>query len=127
MRKYYAHGTNGSLFLNSNLQCHTIELPWLNNQHEVSCIPEGIYNLHSRFTERLGHHLLIADVPGRDLILIHSANNAIHELKGCIATVTKLTGEGRGDNSKQALALLLDVIRKGGNKTIFLNIKKQII
>ena len=47
-----------------------------------------------------------ADASGREAILIHAANDALKELLGCIAPVTTLTGEGKGDFSGKALAKL---------------------
>ena len=123
-RKYYAKGTNGILMINGNFQCHTIELPWINNQHQLSCIPEGMYNLSKRYTDRLGNHLMVNNVPGRSMILIHPANDALRELKGCIAPVLTLTGEGTGDHSREALDELIRIITSIGNKTVFLTIKK---
>lgn len=49
-------------------------------------------------------------VPGRDLILIHPANNAIKELAGCIAPVTELTGPGTGNTSRIPFNKLRDEI-----------------
>ena len=42
-------------------------------------------------------------VKGIALILVHPANNALKELKGCIAPVTLLTGEGKGSQSRIAI------------------------
>lgn len=109
-RRYFPKGTNGALFLNGVFLCCTIELPWKENIPRVSCIPEGNYRVHLRWSERFQQHLLVEDVPGRSLILIHPANDALTELKGCIAPVTRITGVGRGVLSRQALQLLLNQI-----------------
>ena len=98
-RTYLPLGTNGELFLEKEHICYSIELPWRNNQPQVSCIPEGNYALKRRNSDHLGWHLLLMEVPNRELILIHPANNAQKELKGCIAPVTLLTGDGQGDSS----------------------------
>ena len=108
-RWYFANGTNGDLVLNGKLICHTIVLPWKENEHAHSCIPEGSYRLTRRFTEHLGHHFLVENVPGRDLILIHPANDALKELKGCIAPVTELLGHGLGSESRKALDCLISL------------------
>ena len=108
-RKYFADGTNGDLVVTGKLICHTIELPWKENEHGHSCIPEGSYRLTRRFTEHLGHHFLIEGVPGRDMILMHPANNAMRELKGCIAPVTELLGHGLGSESRKALGALISL------------------
>src|SRR5947209_2359030 len=110
VRTYYPEGTNGIVYINGSLQCYTIELPWLNNQHQISCIPEGRYELKKRYSIKFGNHLLVEHVPGRDDILMHPANDALHELKGCIAPVSILTGQGKGIQSKIALEALLHLI-----------------
>jgi len=103
VREYFPDGTNGSIFLDGVFICHTIELPWKDNQQRQSCIPEGCYRLAKRFSNRYRWHLLLEDVKDRALILMHAANDAAKELRGCIAPVTSLTGEGRGSSSKKAL------------------------
>ncbi len=90
IRSYYAAGTNGSLYVNGKLLCHTIELPWKDNRPRISCIPEGRYAVERRWSPRFGYHLWIKGVPGRSLILMHPANDAPEELKGSIAPVTIL-------------------------------------
>lgn len=111
-RTYFPMGTNGDLYINGKLQCHTIELPWKNNQHQVSCIPEGTYRLRHRYTKKFGHHLEVLDVPGRSGILVHAANNAQKELKGCIAPVSIIRGEGFGIISRGALESLIQALRE---------------
>ena len=105
-RTYFPEGTQGVLEWNGTLICYTIELPWLGNQRRISCIPEGEYILQKRFSPKFKWHFLLMNVPGRSLILIHSANDAKLELLGCIAPVTKHTGIGKGSASKKALLKL---------------------
>src|SRR4051794_34256095 len=99
-RTYYAHGTNGQLLCNGALVSYTIELPWNHNTPQVSCIPEGRYALERRYSTRFGIVLQVMRVPGRADILIHAAYDALRELKGCIAPVSLVTGEGQGERSK---------------------------
>lgn len=101
-RKYFQKGTNSELRYNGKLVCFTIELPYLNNLRSKSCIPEGIYTLSKRYSKKFGWHLLVNQVPDRSLILFHPANNALKELRGCIAPVTNITGEGIGSQSIKA-------------------------
>jgi hypothetical protein len=111
-RSYHAEGTNGSLRVNGEPLCHTIELPWKDNLPGASCIPEGSYTLAKRYSEKFGWHLQVQQVPGRDYILLHPANDALKELHGCIAPVQELTGEGRGLHSRptfEALKALTEV------------------
>lgn len=109
-RMYFPEGTQGILEWNGNLVCSTIELPWLDNQRRISCIPEGEYILQKRFSPKFQWHLHLQDVPGRYLILIHPANDAKKELLGCIAPVTQHTGIGKGSCSRKALTKLKTLV-----------------
>lgn len=109
-RIYYPKGTNGLLQQNGITICRTIELPWKSNLPRKSCIPEGRYQLQKRFTHARGYHLLVENVPCRTWILIHPANDALEELKGCIAPVTATTGDGKGIESRAAFDKLLQLV-----------------
>jgi len=124
-RTYAATGTNGVLKINGELVCYTIELPWLDNARRVSCIPAGTYSVEKRFSLKFGKHLLVTGVPNRDLILFHPANDALKELNGCIAPVSKLEGAGRGIRSRLAVEMLRDEVYSAINKgeAVFLTIK----
>lgn len=126
-RAYFKEGTNGTLFSSDIFLCHTIELPWLNNKRNVSCIPEGDYEVVPRFSKRFQHHLILKNVKGRSYILFHPANNALKDLQGCIAPVTYLNGIGRGVYSKDALQKLLSLVyqAKDRKEKIILKIKSQ--
>ena len=123
-RVYFAAGTNGTLTVNDEeaLICHTIELPWRDNHQKVSCIPAGTYTLVQRFSFRFGWHLQVQHVPGRSMILIHPANNAMRELQGCIAPVMELTGPGTGNYSRRACNRLMQSVSIAllANEPIFL-------
>jgi Family of unknown function (DUF5675) len=125
IRTYFPLGTNGDIFYEGSRICSSIELPWRNNTHCISCIPEGRYELAGRHTERFGRHFILKDVPNRSMILIHPANDALKELKGCIAPVTMLIAEGKGSSSRKALArlgTLVDPELESGNP-VYLTIK----
>jgi hypothetical protein len=108
-RTYHDEGTNGLLTMGPNSEpvCYTIELPWRNNEVNRSCIPEGTYVLKRRYSTKFRWHIEIKDVPGRSYILIHPANHAARELKGCIAPVLLLTGPGTGEESRLAFDMLI--------------------
>lgn len=110
IRTYFPNGTNGEFFLSGVRICSSIELPWLDNKARISCIPEGRYELTKRYSQRFGWHLQVMNVKNRDLILIHPANDAIKELKGCIAPVSILKAEGKGLESRIALKKLLAIV-----------------
>lgn len=59
-----------------------LELPWLDNQRNISCIPEGKYKVVKRKTEKRGLHFHILDVPGRTWILLHPGNYYF-DIQGC--------------------------------------------
>ena len=120
-RTYSPLGTNGTMKL---VVGHTIELPWLRNKRNVSCIPEGRYELKKGITQKRGLHIRVQDVKNRDGILIHPGNDARRDLKGCIAPVTVLTGPGKGMRSRLANdrlnALVLQAWER--NEKVFLTI-----
>lgn len=125
IRTYYPDGTNGEIFFNKTRFCSSIELPWRNNQHQVSCIPEGKYELLIRYSEKFKWHLQLKNVKDRDLILIHPANDARKELKGCIAPVSILGSPGKGLKSRIAFENLMGLVFPvlDQNKQFFLTIK----
>ena len=111
-RNYFPNGTNGQLKCEGKFICNTIALPWKNNETRVSCIPEGEYYIRKRYSPKFKWHLEVMDVQNRSLILFHPANNALQELHGCIAPVTKLSGPGLGLMSKKAFAKLKTFVFK---------------
>ena len=111
-RTYFPEGTNGKLECDGKLICKTIELPWKMNETKVSCIPEGKYFIRKRYSRKFQWHLEVLDVRNRSLILFHPANNALKELNGCIAPVTKLSGPGLGLMSRKAFDKLKSLIYK---------------
>ncbi|CAM2862601.1 hypothetical protein SAMN05444143_102170 [Flavobacterium succinicans] len=111
-RQYFPEGTNGQLKCEGKLICTTIELPWKNNEKRVSCIPEGEYCIRKRYSPKFQWHLEVMDVQNRSLILFHPANNALRELHGCIAPVTKISGPGLGLLSRKAFTKLKTLVFK---------------
>lgn len=126
-RQYHEKGVSGTLEYNGKRICDCIEPPWRDNQRQISCIPEGRYLLTLRSSIRFGWHLLVNNVPGRNLILIHAFNNAMRESRGCIGPVKKLTGPGQGLYSRDALFGLMQVVlpRLHACKPVFLIIKSE--
>jgi hypothetical protein len=125
-----AKGTNGYLEeqIKPNLGkeiCKTIELPWLDNQTGKSCVPAGTYELKQRHSLQFGDHLILENVPSRSLILMHPANDALKELRGCIAPVTSFNGVGNGNSSRAALAKVLALVNPvfANGDAVFLTIK----
>ena len=102
-RTHYKDGTNGALFHGGEFICFCIELPWRLNEPNRSCIPDGCYELVDFYSPSYKHHFMVRNVPERIGILLHPANDAKKELRGCIAPVTQLDGIGKGSGSRRAL------------------------
>jgi hypothetical protein len=124
-RTYFPDGTNGKLECKGKFICNTIELPWKNNETKVSCIPDGKYFIKKRYSRKFQWHLEVIDVKNRSLVLFHPANNALKELNGCIAPVTKISGPGLGLQSRLAFAKLKDMVYRAldSTETVLLIIK----
>jgi hypothetical protein len=104
-------GTFGVFKIEQNgrsFSCQSLELPWRNNQREVSCIPEGEYECIWRSSTTFGRKLYaVTDVNGRSGILFHVGNYAgdvkkgyRSDVRGCI-----LLGESRGTLRDQSVVL----------------------
>ena len=111
-RTYFPEGTNGKLECKGKSICNTIELPWRKNEKRVSCIPEGKYFIRKRYSRKFNWHIEIIGIENRSSILFHPANNALQELNGCIAPVTKLSGPGLGLMSRKAFEKLKSLVYK---------------
>jgi len=82
--------TRGILLFKGVPLCHTLELPNLQNQHNISCIPVGTYNAHKSTSSLHGPCIRLAYVSCRSGILIHPGNNLSHT-RGCILPGLDLT------------------------------------
>jgi len=119
--------TLGELFLNGERMCDTLENPWVDNQRNISCIPEGEYPVRLRYPRESGTrdylHLLVQEVPNRDFILVHRGNFP-SQTQGCL-----LVGIGTEQdvvhNSVLAMDLLIKEILNLGGENINLIIKNK--
>tara|TARA_R110000737_G_C14295154_1_gene434900 strand:+ start:195 stop:614 length:420 start_codon:yes stop_codon:yes gene_type:complete len=119
--------TIGELFINGERICDTLENPWLDNQRRISCIPEGEYPVRLRYPKESGTkeylHLLVQDVPDRDMVLVHIGNLPSHT-QGCLL-VGLGTQQNVVNNSRLAMDLLMKEILNLGGENINLIIKKK--
>lgn len=74
--------TIGRLWCGS-FQCFTLELPYLNNSVNISCIPAGVYDYEKRISPKNGHVIELKNVPSRSYIQIH-AGNYTRQIQGCV-------------------------------------------
>lgn len=125
-RVYHEKGTSGAFWYYGQKICESIELPWRNNKRGISCIPEGRYRLNTRIHPQKGKQLVLRAVPGRSGILIHAANDALRELRGCIAPVCKVSEPGKGFYSRIALERLEELVIPAidAKEKVYLVVKK---
>jgi hypothetical protein len=74
-RKYTDTQTLGELTY-ENFTCKVLELKWLDNKVQKSCIQEGTYKYTKEVHPKYGKCLRLHDVPGRSGVLVHYGNYA---------------------------------------------------
>lgn len=105
-RKHYHNCTTGRVEF-EGFVCHSLELPWLNNVRDISCIPNGIYKCRKIISPNHGVCFEICDVPFRTLIRCH-AGNFTSQILGCILvgdSCTDFNNDGIFDVTKSVLTL----------------------
>ena len=131
-RQYYPKQTHGTITIYDEdsgeevFKCRTLELPYKDNQSDLSCIPEGYYDVVPRTSPKYGNHLHVTEVPNRSLILFHYGNYAgsmnpktgHSDIRGCILVGEKfidLDGDGLADitSSKKTMNQLMKVAPDG--------------
>jgi hypothetical protein len=126
LQRLYRDGwTDGMIFIKGILLCRSIELRWANNERNVSCVPEGVYPVAIIQHPKFGECLQVDGVKGRSGILVHVANDAQKELRGCIAPVFSLSGNGKGQHSRLALNYIIENLKISGEKEHFIDIKSK--
>jgi len=81
-------GTFGRIQL-PEYRLYTVELPWLDNKPNVSCIPPGTYKAMQTKYFRGNYPTFELVVPKRSMIKFHIANST-QDLLGCIGLGLKL-------------------------------------
>lgn len=99
--------TLGILFINDVYICDTLELPWKDNQRNISCVPEGLYDINYNKSPKHGDSVHVKEVPGRAGILIH-AGNTTKDTEGCILVGTK--NRNMLVDSRKALKQVLEIL-----------------
>ena len=102
----------------SDFRCFTLELPWLHNEQNKSCIPAGEYQWEKHQSPSKGECLLISGVPGRTWILLH-LGNFTRDTQGCILVgdgIVHIDGDNVADvrNSKATMYKLLAALPDRG-------------
>lgn len=117
-RAYYSDCTLGRLFI-VGFSCHTLELPWLGNEPDKSCIPEGVYDYRAAYSDRAKRDVIWIDgVEGRTAIQVHPGNYTSQILGCCLVGdgVQDINKDGTPDvtNSGATFDKLLKLIPKRG-------------
>ena len=131
-RQYYPKQTLGTLTIFDEdtgkevFKCRTLELPWKNNQRNISCIPEGHYDVVPHVSPTFGKCYWIKDVKDRSEVLFHVGNYAGSknpktgkpDIRGCVLVgkeFVDLDGDGLADitSSKETFAKLLAAAPNG--------------
>ena len=130
-RSYGEKETLGALIvLNGKdklFECKTIELPNLNNQNNISCVPEGNYKGSPIISPTKGKCFLIENIPNRQAIEMHIGNYATGkqvDTLGCILPgmlFADINSDGNLDvaGSTTAMTFLLGILTEEFNVRIF--------
>jgi hypothetical protein len=99
--QHYADCVIGEWRLEDTHICYTLEPPWRNNEHDVSCIPVGEYDLvKGAHTDAGGSYpcYTVANVPNRTDIDVHIGNYPADTL-GCILVGGAVKGHALEDGT----------------------------
>jgi len=95
--------------------CNTLERPWKNNAHNISCIPKGEYTVKWTFSPKFMRYTYeVQNVPKRSGIRFH-LGNYFTDISGCF-----LLGNGYKDLNKDGR---LDII----NSTVTIKTFEQLL
>ena len=87
---------------------YVLERPWLNNAHDISCIPSGTYTCVRINSPKFGVVFEVTNVPDRSHILIHNGNT-VEDCKGCLL-IGKVKGYESIASSRDALKELMETM-----------------
>lgn len=120
------YGTLGQLRI-GDFACWTLELPWRDNEPNVSCIPEGTYEVAPDLEGRWTGYPELQDVPGRTEIIIHPANE-VGEIQGCIAPgMTRFLTDSAVRVGQSRLAYNALVHRAGKRFTLEVRTRRAVL
>lgn len=110
LRRFHrsSKATQGVLLGPEGVICLTLELPWLDNLPEISCIPTGVFEATAVVSPKFGATYDVR-VPSRSNIRFHSGNSTQDSL-GCILPVTGFDGYF-GVLSRRAMRRFLDELK----------------
>lgn len=97
-----------------DFRCFTLELPYKDNQKNISAIPAGLYPCKKAVSPKFGDCIAVENVTGRTYIRVHKGNYT-RQIEGCIlpgASIADIDGDGIPDvtSSAATLSKLLEVL-----------------
>jgi hypothetical protein len=118
-----AHGTLGKIIA-PDIQCYSIELPWKNNEQNISCIIAGAYPYRKEIHPKFGRCLRLFAISEREGVLMHAGSFAgdvslgwKSDSSGCViigSKIEKIKKQKAAINSRATLdTLILSLPEKG--------------
>ena len=115
--------TTGMIVIDGGAAIGALELPWLDNKQDISCIPLGTYTCKRTIDRKMHSGKVIpvtyevTGVPDRSGILFHRGNTT-QDTRGCILVgmQIKLSSTVWLDQSRKAMNLLLTGIEEDSFK-----------
>lgn len=92
----------------------TAELPWLDNEPNVSCIYDGVFLCVRVKSPKYGDTFEITNVRGRSNILFHKLNIPLKESEGCIGVGEKfedVNGQDAIQDSKHGYDEFMELMK----------------
>lgn len=109
---YTPMGTFGVMYIDG-VRLVTVERPWINNEPNISCIPEGTYVVKPRRYYRGDYDAMeVVNVEGRSYILFHIGNTYL-DSAGCILVTSRegcVNGMWGGVDSRNAFGHFMSVV-----------------
>jgi hypothetical protein len=107
----------GRLYANGKYICYTLELAWLWNTNNISCVPRGQYRGFIRHDKRDGWRIQLSGIPGpRTGVQIHVGNYP-RDIEGCVLVGTSY-GPDYVSNSVAAYELLQTTYNSSPGKVV---------
>ena len=76
--------TRGVMLVDGSCKFVTLELPWRNNERNISCIPSGNYGLVPHSGAKYKDTFRVESVPDRGDIICPHIGNAASDTQGCV-------------------------------------------
>ncbi len=120
---YHDVNRNGIVDREDKILAQTLELPYRNNQTDISSIPTGTYQVKPRISKKFKRHFEIKDVSKRTDVLFHTGNYS-KDTKGCVIVGSRRK-RNKVENSRNTMNMLNQKFRKNGKSNINLMVRQK--